>query len=276
MSAEPTAAAPAREFRSSVPAARASLPNVVRSEWTKLWSVRSTWWSLLALIVVTIGLSTLISWGTSTSATDIDRSDFDPTETSLAGIVFGQLVIAVLGAMTITSEYTTGGLRTTLTAVPQRLRVLGAKLLVFLVVALAAGLIVSFGSFLAGQLFFASKHVEASLGDDHVLRAVVGGGLYIAASGLFAFALGALLRQTAAAITVAIAGLLVLPPLTGLLPGSIGDTVNKLFTTNAGGQILSVVPNDDALGPWTGFLVFVAWGVVLLVIGGTLMQRRDA
>jgi ABC-type transport system involved in multi-copper enzyme maturation permease subunit len=274
MSAQTTT--PVAEHRSTVPSARASLPNVMRSEWTKLWSVRSTWWSLIALVVVTIGLSTLISWGTSTSESDIRASDFDPTSISLTGIAFGQLVIAVLGAMTITSEYTTGGLRTTLTAVPQRMRVLQAKLAVFLAVALVAGLIVSFGSFLAGQLFFAPKDVEASLGDPGVLRAVFGGGLYLAASGLFAFALGVLLRQTAAAITVAIAGLLVLPPLTGLLPGSVGDTVNKLFTTNAGAQIMNVVRDHDQLGPWPGFLVFVAWGVVLLAVGAAAMQRRDA
>lgn len=256
--------------------AHASLPNVVRSEWTKLWSVRSTLWSLLALFVVSIGLSTLISWGASTDRATLAAGDFDPTGISLTGIGFGQLVIAVLAIMAISTEYSTGGIRVSLSAVPQRLTLLGAKVIVLLPVALLVGAIASFGSFFAGQAFFASKGVEAHLGDALVLRAVIGGALYLMATALFAFALGALLRHTAAAITAAVALLLVVPPLTGLLPGSVGDTVSKYFVSNAGQQIAFVVPSEDALGPWAGFAVFCAWGVVILAVAALLMSRRDA
>ncbi len=261
------------------PAHRVRFVDVVVSEWTKLRTVRSTYWTLVSMFVVTVGLGVLVSWGVASTYDDLgpqDRATFDPTAISLVGLTFGQLAVAVLGAMAISTEYSTGGIRTSLTAVPRRLQLLLAKALVFFVVALAAGLVTSFVSFFLGQLLLSSEHVAAGLGDDGVLRAVVGGGLYLAGSGMFGFALGALLRSTAGGITLAVALLLVLPIITATLPGDWGDAVQRYFTSNAGQQITNVRPPEDQLGPWSGYLVFTVWWAAILAVAAGFMQRRDA
>jgi ABC-2 type transport system permease protein len=267
--------------RSTVPPATDRFDRVLLSEWTKLWSVRSTFWTLLVLVVVTVGFAALATWGTM-QGVDANAqgvpAQFDSTGLTLAGLTFGQLAAAVLGAMVISSEYSTGGIRSTLTAVPGRLRLLFAKALVFVVVAFAVGLVTCFASFFVGQLFLHEAY-RNSLGDPGVTRAVIGGALYVAGSGMFGFALGALVRHTAGAITAAVALLLVLPPLTMLLPGSWGDTVTRHFTSNAGQQITSAtqVPTVPAvLGPWAGYSWFTLEWLVLLAVAAVLMRRRDA
>lgn len=266
--------------RPDAPAARASLPNVLRAEWIKLWSVRSTYWTLGTLLVVAIGIGVLLTWLSARTWDDFspgERATFDAVEVSTGfGLFLGMLFISVLGVLVISGEYSTGGIRTTLTAVPRRLTVLAAKALAFLVAALATSLAIAFGSFLIGQRFLASEGIEASLGDPGVFRAVLGGALFVSACGLFAFALGALLRRTAAGITAALGGLLVVPSLGALLPGRWGETVNDYLITNAGGEIAQVEPDPNGLGPWTGYLVFLLWGLGLLAIAAALMQRRDA
>lgn len=256
------------------PAKRPGLAAVVRSEWTKLWSVRSTFWTLLALVVVTVGFSALICGVTGDSETT--ASEFDPTSQSLVGLFFGQVAALVLGVLTVTSEYSKGGIRTTLTAVPRRLRLLTAKALVVAAVVGLVGLVTVFVSFAIGQSLLAGKGAEASLGDSQVLRAVVGGALYLLASALFGYALGVLLRQSAGAITGGLVLLFVAPPLVGLIPGSAGETISRHFTSNAGQSILMVVRPDNTLGPWSGYLVFTLWWVVPLALGAALMVRRDA
>jgi ABC-2 type transport system permease protein len=251
----------------------------VRSEWTKFFSVRSTMWALISTFVFTVGFAALISWGVSTSYGQMsaqDRASFDATGTSLVGLTFSQLVIAVLGVLMISTEYSIGGIRGTFTAVPRRLRVLLAKAIVLAVVALAIGLLSCFTAFYVGQLFFASKHIEAHLGDPQVFRAVVGGGLYVAACALFGLAVGTVLRHTAGAVTATIALLIVVPPLTLLLPGRWGDAITRYFTSNAGQRIGEVVHTTNALGPWTGYAVFTAEWAAVLLLGAVLLVRRDA
>lgn len=265
---------------SAVGPGRATFAHVVRSEWTKLRSVRSTFWSLLSLFVVTVGFSVLFCWGVAASYNQMeasDRASLDATSLSLGGLMFGQLAIAVLGVMIISAEYSTGGIRNTFVAVPRRVTVLVAKALVFAVVALVVSMVTAFVSFFIGQLFLSSQNLEVSLGDPDVLRGVIGGGLYLMASGLFGFALGALFRNTAGGITMAVAGLIVLPMLTLALPGAWGDTIERFFTSNAGQQITVVhQTSDNALGPWAGYLVFTVWWVALLALAAVFMTKRDA
>jgi ABC-2 type transport system permease protein len=260
--------------------ANVGLVNVVRAEWTKLWSVRSTMWTLLILVAITIGFGALVSWGVASTfgeQSPADQAAFDATSLSLAGALFGQLAMVVLGALFITTEYSTGGIRTTLTAVPRRLRVLWAKALVLAAVSWVIGTVTMFVAFFVGQAFFAAEGLEASLDDPGVLRAVFGGGLYLLGCALFGFAIGVVLRHSAGAISAAIALLLVVPPLTLLLPGDWGDAVNRYFTSNAGGAITVVNQSDpNQLGPWAGYGVFTLWWVVILAIGAVLMVRRDA
>jgi ABC-2 type transport system permease protein len=253
---------------------------VLRAEWVKLWSVRSTGWSLLALVVVTTGIGVLAVWATMQSLRRNPEAvpPFDPVNLSLAGLSLGQLAAAVLGAMVISTEYSTHAIRSTLTATPRRLRLLAAKGLVFVVVILVAGLVTSFLAYFASRPFLDDRF-QPALGDPGVLRALVGGGLYVAASGMFGFAFGALLRHTAAAITAAVAVLLVLPPLSNLLPGSWGDSVTGHFTSNAGQAITYAhqVPGGGVnLSPWIGYAWFTVEWLVVLLVAAVLMRRRDA
>ena len=280
-SAVPTQAQPqGMHRRSQVPEAGDRFDRVARAEWIKLWSVRSTAWSLLALVVVTAGIGVLATWGTMQGIKQNPQQvpPFDAVNLTLAGLSLGQLAAAVLGAMVISTEYSTGGIRSTLTATPQRIRLLLAKALVFVVVALAAGLVTSFLSYFVSRPFL-DEQFRVGFDDPGVLRALVGGGLYVAGSGMFGFAFGALLRHTAGAITAAVALLLVLPPLSQLLPGSWGDAVTHHFTSNAGQAITAArsVPTPTVtLGPWEGYAWFSAEWLAVLLVAAVLMKRRDA
>jgi ABC-2 type transport system permease protein len=277
---------------------RSGFPGALRSEWTKIRSVRSTIYTLLATVVVTIGISTLFAWGQSGHTDQVDVANFDPVRSAMFGIVFGQLVIVVIGAMTLSSEYTTGMIRTSLTSMPRRGVVFGAKLLVFSVVALATGLFCSFVSFFIGQSFFTSVHVHAfrdngpgtgtvtimnlstTLSKPHVLQAVIGGGLYLAVSALLAFGLAALLRHTAGAITAAIAVLFVSFIMAQFLPHDWAVKVDKWIPFFAGGQIWGVrkLGGDSTpmLSAWAGFGMFTAYAAVVIIAGAVLFRKRDA
>ncbi|GAB3683057.1 ABC transporter permease [Angustibacter aerolatus] len=266
----------ARPRTDLVPPSTDGFVHVLRAEWLKLWSVRSTAWTLLATFVVTVGISMLAVWGTMQGVQDgQDVGPFDATSLTLAGLGFGQLAIAVLGAMVISTEYSTGGIRSTLTATPHRLRLLGAKALAFVVVSFVLGLVSCFAAYFIGRLFLLDQF-HTDLGDPGVLRAVVGGALYLVGSGMFGFALGVLLRNTPAAITIAVALLLVVSPLTGLLPGDWGDAIQIRFVSNAGQQITNAQPLPDQLSPWAGYAWFTGEWLLLLAVGAGLMRRRDA
>ncbi len=256
-----------------------TLWHVLKSEWTKFWSVRSTAWTLLIVVVSTLGFSVLASWASSSNLdkmSAIDRAQLDVVYTAFAGIAFGQLAMAVLGVLIVTTEYSTGGIKPTLIAVPNRLRVLLAKAIILAVVSFVVGLIVAFPAFFLSMTFWNSHHLEKSIGDPGVLRAVIGAALYLLASAMFGFAIGTLLRHTAGAITVTVALLFVAPPLMGLLPGKWGDTIQKYFTSNAGSRISSIVPIPNNVSPWVGYLTITIWWLVPLLFGAWLLQRRDA
>jgi ABC-type transport system involved in multi-copper enzyme maturation permease subunit len=266
-------------WKSSLPVGGATLPRVIRSEWTKFWSLRSTWWTLLIAFVVTIGFATLIAWGASSNIDKMspqDRATLDVTNIAMAGVAFGQLALAVLGALVVAGEYSTGGIKATFVAVPNRLRVLLSKILVFGVVAWVVGTVAAFISFFVAMTFWSSHDLAASLSTPAVLRAVFGAGLIALASGLLGLALGALIRHTAGSITAAVALLFVLPPLTGLLPGDWGKAISIRFTTNAGQRITEVVHTPGQLQPWAGYFWMLAECLVPLIIGAWLMRRRDA
>jgi ABC-2 type transport system permease protein len=274
-----TTATPPRRYTSSVPSGGATLPRVIRSEWTKLWSLRSTWWTLLIAFIVTIGFATLVAWGASSNIDKMspeDRSTLDVTNIAMSGVAFGQLAFAVLGALLVAGEYSTGGIKATLVAVPNRLRVLLAKVLVFSLVAWVAGTVAAFISFFVAMTFWSSHDLAVSLSDPGVLRAVFGAGLIALVSGMLGLALGALIRHTAGAITTAVALLFVVPPLTGLLPGHWGKSISSHFTTNAGQRITEVVHTPGQLHPWAGFGWMLAECVIPLIVGAWLMRRRDA
>ena len=278
MAAISTQVAPVGGTAVGYPPGQAGFLGTLRSEFTKIRSVRSTYWSLLALIVVTIGVGALASWGAASHANQLGPG-FDPTRQSLFGLIIGQLIISVLGALAMTSEYSTGMIRTSLTAMPRRGTIVAAKGVVFGAVALVTGLIASFGAFFLGQALMSGKHIEATLSQPNVLRAVIGGALFLTVCGLLAFGLGLILRHTAAAISAAVGLLFVLFVLVNFLPQSWQNTVDKWVPFNAGGQIWrqhAGLPAEHMFSAWTGFGVFCAYAAVAIIVGLILFRKRDA
>ena len=258
---------------------RAGFADAVRSEFTKIRSTRSTYWTLLALIVVTVGIGALATAGTAAHPQGITKASLDATQQSLAGLYVGQLVIAVLGALTITSEYSTGMIRTSLAVQPRRGVVFAAKALVFAAVSLVTGLVACFASFFIGQAILSSHHLNVTLGDPNVLRAVIGGALFLTACGMLAYGLGAILRHTAGAITAAIGLLFVLSILVNFLPQSWQNNVDKWMPAIAGAQIWTTKPASGGphlFSAWPGFAVLAVYAVVAIVAGLALFRTRDA
>ena len=252
--------------------------DVVRAEVTKFRSVRSSYWSIAAAAVITIGLAALSansSAGSFSTLSPPEQAAFDPTSDSLVGLLLGQLALGVLGVLAITSEYSTGYIRTSLAAVPQRLTFLTAKASVVGSVSLAAGLAISFSSFGIGQAIFSQHDLGASLGDPGVARAVMGGGVYVAVIALVGLGLGAVIKHTAAT-TVALVGLVfVAPLLMDALPAS-WDAVNN-WTLPAAGQALATAGDSaGVLSPGRGLLVCLTWVGGSLAADAYAMKHRDA
>ncbi len=271
----PPGAAPPRSEPSAARVFRAA----ARAEWTKMRSVRSTMWTLLVAIALAVGFGALVSVSQMNSWDTLDptvRARFDPTAFSLSGLFLAQIAIGVLGVLLIGSEYANGQIRATLAATPQRLTALAAKATTFVAVVLAVGLVSSFSAFVICQATFAAKGVGASLSDPGVLRAVVGGGLYLAAVGLLGLGLGTILRRTAGAISALVGLLVVIPLVASFFPMSVNESVGKFFPARAGMAVFSVVPDSTSLSPWAGFAVLSAYAVLALLVGGFLLVRRDA
>jgi len=258
-------------------AGRAGFADALRSEFTKIRSTRSTYWTLLALVVVTVGIGALSTAGTASHPQGLGP-DFDATQLSLGGLYVGQLVIAVLGALTITSEYSTGMIRTSLAVQPRRGTLFAAKAVVFAVVSLVTGLVASFASFFIGQALLSSHHLNVTLSQPNVLRAVIGGALFLTACGMLAYGLGAILRHTAGAITAAIGLLFVLTVLVNFLPGTWQDHVNKWMPAIAGSQVwVTKASSPETLfSAWAGLAVLAGYAAIAIVAGLVLFRTRDA
>jgi ABC-type transport system involved in multi-copper enzyme maturation permease subunit len=191
-------------------------------------------------------------------------------------MAIAQLAIAVLGVLCISSEYSSGMIRTSLIAVPKRGRVLAAKSLVFAGVTFVVGEVTCFVAFFVGQALISGHAPHAALGDPGVARAVVGGGLYLAALAVLSVAAGALLRHPAAAIASMMAVVLVLPLIAEALPDSWRNPVTEFWPTQAGMQITNVYHSAHTLQPWPGFGVMCLFVAIVYAIAWTLLDRRDA
>ncbi|MBV9207347.1 MAG: ABC transporter permease subunit [Actinobacteria bacterium] len=252
-------------------------PGVLRSEWTKLWSLRSSVYTLLAAVAVMIGFGLIFAAAqTAGPGHPGPPGAGDPATAPLDGVYLAQLVIAVQGVLLISGEYATGSIRSTLAAVPSRLPVLWAKGAVLAAVTLTLMAAAAIAAFLGGQAVLSGKHLGASLSEPGMLRAVLGAALYLTVAGLLGLGLGALLRRTAAAIAVAAGLLLVLPILASLLPGSWSSHITKFLPANAGQAILNVHHVADSLSPWAGLALFSAYAVAALAAAAILLLRRDA
>jgi len=253
--------------------------DVLRSEWAKLRSVRSAFWALTATVVLGVGLGAVISAATAhgyAKSSVSDKLSWDPTAVSLDGIGIATLAIAVLGVLCISSEYSSGMIRTSLIAVPKRGRVLAAKSLVFAVVTFVVGEATSFTAFFAGQAVISGHAPHAALGDPGVAQAVAGAGLALTAPAVLSVAVGALLRHPAAAIASLIAVLFVLPAIAQALPDSWRNPVTEFWPTQAGSQLTSIHPSAHTRQPWPGSGVICLFVAIVYAIAWTLLDRRDA
>jgi len=269
------APAAASTTNSSGAGLRVTQVRVLLSEWTKFRSLRSTVTTLLIAIVVMIGLGAMFAAITANQTTGFEPGA-TAISTSLTGPFFAQLAIGVLGVLLITGEYSTGMIRSSLTVVPSRLPMLWGKLAVFAVTVFFTMLAASFASFLVGQALLGDR-LNASLSDPAALRSVLGAALYLAVAGLTAIAMGALLRNTAAAITTFVAVFFLIAPLTQLLPTSLTDHFVQYLPSNAGAVML-----DGSFGvahpltPWTGLAVMSGYAVVLIGFAAWRLRRVDA
>ncbi|WFB07349.1 ABC transporter permease subunit [Streptomyces sp. LX-29] len=250
---------------------------VLRSEWTKIRSVRSTVWTLGVAAVVTIALGALISGLVRNDYATMparDRLVFDPTYVSFAGMGLGQLAMIVFGVLVVSNEYSTGMIRTSLAAVPQRGTFLFSKVTVAGLLALAVSMVTSFITFFVGQAMLGPYAAQPR--DPGVLRAVVGGGLYMTLITVFSMGVATMLRSPMLSLGV-------LMPFFFLVSNILGNVsatkeVGAYLPDQAGQKIMQVVTvEDDApYGPWGGFAIMALWVVAALAAGYALLRKRDA
>jgi ABC-2 type transport system permease protein len=257
---------------------RVTQARVVRSEWTKLRSVPSTAWSLLATLGLVVGVGALYSLlrVTRPPTDPAAVASFDSTAVSLTGVQLAELAVGILGVLLVAGEYATGTIRVSFAAVPRRLPVLWGKAIVVGLTTLVLCLPAALGAFLIGQSILSAKGLDIALGHPGVARAVVGSALYLGAVGLLGLALGALLRSTAGAVA-GLFGILFAPQLlAGLLPETWSDRIYPYLPVPAGVAVTSVQPDPASLGPWSGFALFCLYVGILLVLAGVRLRRRDA
>ena len=256
---------------------RVTQTRVIHSEWIKFWSLRSTAITLAVAVVLMIGIGLLASsmLNSGAAAGPGPGDDLSPVQASLAGLTFAQLAFGTLGVLFMASEYSTGMIRSSLTAVPKRLPVLWGKIAVFAAVAFVTGLAASAIAFSGGQALISDG--AAAWSDPGVARAVIGSAVVLAGSGVLGLALGALLRSTPAAISTLFGALFLLSGVAQLLlPDAWRDSIVQYLPSNAGGAFTSVTPGADALGPWAGLAVFLGYVVVVVVAGAWRLKRSDA
>lgn len=264
--------------KKALPPGRYDLLGLVRSEWTKLRTVRSTMWTLGITIVVGIGVSALATAVTRSHWHSMSfgaQQSFDPIWTSLAGTLFSQLAIGVLGVLVMSAEYGTGTVRATFAAAPRRPQVLLAKIAVFGAVALVVSEVTAFLSFFVGQALLSAPATHATLATPGALRAVAGTGLYLCVISLFALGLATILRHTAGAISAYVGILLVIPIVVQALPSSIQNAVVRYLPLTIGANFAHATVTPQGFAPWTGLLVLCGYAVAALAIGAALLVARD-
>ena len=250
---------------------------VVRAEWTKLRALRSTWWCGLSAVVLIVGLGAAIAGSGTAYQVSTGDSAAKGVSASLLGLLFAQLVIGVVGVLAFSGEYGTGMIRATLAVVPSRLPVLWAKVIVLVGLVLPVSMLCAFVDFFAAAAIESARGGSVlSLTDPGVLREVAGASLYLTVVVVIALALGALLRKTAAGLSVFAAVFFVIPIVVNALPHRLTG-VSPYLPSNAGGVLWgNPLSTSDALSPWTGFAVLCGYAIVLTGLAAWQLRRRDA
>ncbi|MCS0634204.1 ABC transporter permease [Streptomyces sp. LP05-1] len=253
---------------------------VLRSEWTKIRTVSSTVWTLTAALVVTVAMGAGLSALMNANFSDLppeQRATFDPTFVSFSGTVLGQLAMVVFGVLVVATEYSTGMIRTSLAAVPRRGRFLFAKVAVAGALALLTGLATSFLTFFLGQALL-GEHAT-SIGAENVLRAVIGGGIYMGLMAVFSMGVATMLRSPMLSLGILVPFFFLVSTILASVPKA--KEVATYFPDQAGSKIMRVVPgalDSEAApyGPWAGLGIMVLWVIAALAGGYLVLRERDA
>ena len=260
------------------PVYRVTGRRVVRSEWAKLWSLRSSWITLAvaALFLVMIGVIAAAVYSPTGPLGGKTAASGAALTLALAGTNLAALAIGALGVLLSASEYSTGMVRSTFAAVPSRLPVLWSKAAVFGPVAFVLSTIGALLSFLLGSALLHGEKIALTLGYPGVMRCLVGAGLYLGLVGVFGVAVGVLMRSSAGGIAILAGVVLVLPGLTGLLPSSWGDVVSRYLPSNAGQSVITLHADSDSLiSPGAGVLALLVWAVLLLAGAAYRLRHSD-
>lgn len=244
---------------------------ILRSEWHKLWTLRSTWIMLTLASVFTVALGMIVA----ATYTATPGDEIDPVTYALLGTQVGQVAIAVLGILITAGEYSTGMVRATMTAVPSRLPVLRAKTAVFGTVALGTLLVTNFLTFPLAQMFLGGTDLEASLGDPGIARAVAGSAAGTALIGVIVLGLGSALRSVPGAIGAYVGGLILLPQLATMIPNDTVQDLLNYFPLPASESLAALHTSSDDLSPGAGLLTLCVWAVASLAAAAYLLKRRD-
>lgn len=254
---------------------RAGFGHALRAEWIKLWSVRSSWWTMLALVVLGAGLTTAICWGNASWLAS-EGADDVPGSFITWGMMLAQVCAVIVGALAVTSEYGSGMIRTSLAAVPRRGTVLAAKAVVVTGVLFVVGTLTALLGYAGGNYFLDREGIGLAL-EGSVARSMYGSGLFLAALGLLSLAVGFVVRHTAAAISIVLALVFVIGNMVSLIPGDLGVWITKLMPGNAASALLQPVTfRPDTFGAWTGFGVLMAEVGAVCVLAWYLLRKRDA
>ena len=254
----------------------------LHAEWTKLRTLASNGWLLLATVALTVALSVAVLTATTCSATDCGA---DAARVSLSGVYVGQVLVAVLAVMVVSGEYGTGMIRTTLAAMPRRLTVLAAKAVVLIASVLVAGTFAVLGSLLAGRIILPSNGFTAengyrmlSLTDGPLLRAGLGSVCYLILIALLSLGVATAVRDSGAAIGVVLGLLYLFPIITQMIRDPDWQRhLQQIAPMTAGLAVQATVGLADLpIAPWKGLGVLAAWAAGALIIGGWLLRSRDA
>jgi ABC-2 type transport system permease protein len=271
----PTPRMPASSSRNPV-----RFGGILRSEWIKLRSLRSTVWSYAALILLSIGLAVLMAATLNSMGSEPLPNDAQVAflvQVSSFPVALGQLIVAVLGVLVISGEYSTGMIRSTFSAVPRRLPVLWAKGAVLFVSTFVAGLVATTSAYLVGSPILAANDIAAPITDPDVLRAVVGGAFYLALIALFALGAGTAIRSSAGGIATVLGILLILPTVLQLIPADWARDLVPYLLSDAGLGLVGLQSDiPGGLETWQQLAVVLGWVAASLTVGAILMKRRDA
>lgn len=252
-----------------------TLRRVVTSEWLKFRSLRSSWAVLGGAVLGMIAISLIVANNTRHLGPNLQPDDIVASST-LQGYYLGQLLIGALGVLFVSGEFSTGMIRSTFAAVPTRLPVLWAKIIVFTVVTAVTMVVTSVVAFLAGQALISGSRTGFSLSDPGVLHVVLGTGIYLTLVGLLGGSLGWIVRSTPGALVAYFALVLVLPVVFGNVLGTWGKDVAKYLPSTAGGAYIRSLAEPDSLSPTVGLLVLAAWVVAGIAVAAVTLRRRDA